>query len=245
MASSFESATPHFFKVILPQTLNQSKLAIPHKFVRKHGEALETEEVRLKVASGAEWKVGLTKNDEKIWFEKGWEEFVKFYSVEIGHFLTFRYEGNSCFHVVIFDKTASEIEYPLGCGGKVKKRERFSISEEATKFQSLTTNPSFMVTMGASYLHTGKSYLSIPQWFANAHMESPKEMSVEVSDGRVWKILCGERWPHGVKRVEMRGGWRDFARDNGLKKGDICVFELMETSELSFKATIFRSGCRG
>lgn len=133
--------------------------AIPHKFVRKHGEALETEEVRLKVASGAEWKVGLTKNDEKIWFEKGWEEFVKFYSVEIGHFLTFRYEGNSCFHVVIFDKTASEIEYPLGCGGKVKKRERFSISEEATKFQSLTMNPSFMVTMGASYLHTGKSYL--------------------------------------------------------------------------------------
>ena len=29
-----------------------------------------------------------------------------------GYFLVFRYEGNSSFHIVIFDKTAIEIQYP-------------------------------------------------------------------------------------------------------------------------------------
>ncbi|KAA0045856.1 B3 domain-containing transcription factor VRN1-like [Cucumis melo var. makuwa] len=48
MASS-SSSMPHFFKVILPQTLTQKKLEVPKKFVRKYGEALKAEEVWLKI----------------------------------------------------------------------------------------------------------------------------------------------------------------------------------------------------
>lgn len=55
----------------------------------------------------------MRESNEEVWFEKGWQDFVKFYSVEIGYLLTFRYEGNFCFHVIIFDQSASEIEYPI------------------------------------------------------------------------------------------------------------------------------------
>ncbi|MBA0643335.1 hypothetical protein Goklo_027642, partial [Gossypium klotzschianum] len=58
------------------------------------------------------WKVELTKCDGKIWCENGWLEFSNHYSLYIGHLLVFRYDGNSNFHVIIFDRTATEIQYP-------------------------------------------------------------------------------------------------------------------------------------
>ncbi|MBA0707040.1 hypothetical protein Golax_019122 [Gossypium laxum] len=66
----------------------------------------------LSVPSGAVWKVELTKSDGKIWLENGWLEFSNHYSLDIGHLLVFRYVGNSNFHVIIFDKSASEMQYP-------------------------------------------------------------------------------------------------------------------------------------
>ncbi|KAE8704815.1 hypothetical protein F3Y22_tig00110437pilonHSYRG00054 [Hibiscus syriacus] len=36
---------------------------------------------------------------------------AKHYSLELGSFVVFRYEGNDIFHVLIFDRSASEIEY--------------------------------------------------------------------------------------------------------------------------------------
>ncbi|XP_016902166.2 B3 domain-containing transcription factor VRN1-like isoform X1 [Cucumis melo] len=278
------------------------------------------------MVSGAKWKVGLKKSNEKVWFEKGWEEFVKFHSIDYGHFLTFRYEGNSCFQVVIFDQTATEIEYPISFKNQFDnkkmfeekrksvqetlpiKRERKEVHEnecvpqtlykkmktsdevgankviwrshelqevemkkntedlkssdlkkgkiwskrsstifaKASKFKEITTNPSFMVTMGRSYLHT--SNLNIPTGFASTYLKETKDLILYVSsdDQKVWKILCVERWLYArsCQRFEMAKGWREFARDNSLKEGDICVFELMKNIQKMslFKTTIFRFG---
>ena len=61
---------------------------------------------------GGIWQVGLKKADNNIWFCNGWQDFTKYHSICYGYFLVFRYEGNSSFHIVIFDKTAIEIQYP-------------------------------------------------------------------------------------------------------------------------------------
>ena len=65
----------------------------------------------LKLPNGAEWKVELTEGDGEVWLQKGWLEFVKYYSVKQGNFMVFRYEGNSVFYVLIFDESATEIDY--------------------------------------------------------------------------------------------------------------------------------------
>ncbi|XVF61909.1 hypothetical protein PTKIN_Ptkin08bG0172600 [Pterospermum kingtungense] len=109
--SKFTSKTPHFFKVILQEAIRDGKLGIPRKFVRKHGNRLPST-IQLEVPSGATWQVHLTKCDETVWLQKGWQEFAKHYSLKFGYFLVFRYEGNGRFHVLVFDKSASEIEYP-------------------------------------------------------------------------------------------------------------------------------------
>ena len=70
------------------------------------GDELSTS-ATLIVPSGGTWKVGLLKAEGSIWFCDGWEDFVEFYSISVGHLLVFRYERNSNFHVVIFDTTAT------------------------------------------------------------------------------------------------------------------------------------------
>lgn len=54
----------------------------------------------------------LQKVNGKLWFHKGWHEFVECYSIRVGYFLVFIYEGKSNFNVHMFDLTVSEIKNP-------------------------------------------------------------------------------------------------------------------------------------
>ncbi|KAF8041927.1 hypothetical protein BT93_A0507 [Corymbia citriodora subsp. variegata] len=103
--------TAHFFKIILSDSLQSGKLMIPKRFVAKYGNSLPNW-LLLKVAGDANWPVELEKCDDSVWICKGWRNFLDYYSIDHGHLIVFRYEGGSIFHVVIFDKSASEIEYP-------------------------------------------------------------------------------------------------------------------------------------
>ena len=58
------------------------------------------------------WKFDLVRQNNKAYLQNDWPKFVEFYSLSHGHFLVFKYQGNSCFNVVIFDLGASEIDYP-------------------------------------------------------------------------------------------------------------------------------------
>ena len=80
-------------------------------FVKKFGDELSTI-ATLIIPNGGIWQVGLEKYGKNIWFCDGWPDFVEYHSICYEYFLVFRYEGNSNFHVHIFDKTAIEIQYP-------------------------------------------------------------------------------------------------------------------------------------
>ena len=85
---------------------------VPDKFVRRFKDELSVA-VALTVPDGHVWRVGLRKadNNNKIWFQDGWQEFVDRYSIRIGYLLVFRYEGNSAFSVYIYNLPHSEINY--------------------------------------------------------------------------------------------------------------------------------------
>ncbi|KAA8547270.1 hypothetical protein F0562_003866 [Nyssa sinensis] len=109
---AFTAKGPHFFKIIHSGIVQDQKLRIPTKFMKKHGKDLSNLAF-LKVPSGEEWQVKLINSNGKVWIQDGWQKFIKHYSIGLGHFLVFRYDGNSHFHVLIFDMSASEIEYPI------------------------------------------------------------------------------------------------------------------------------------
>ncbi|GAV84812.1 B3 domain-containing protein [Cephalotus follicularis] len=101
---------PYFHKLVLSNTVHERKLRIPENFVRKFRDELSAA-VTLTVPDGHIWHLGLKKVDNKIWFSDGWQEFMERYSICVGYFLVFRYEGNSSFNVFIFNLSSSEINY--------------------------------------------------------------------------------------------------------------------------------------
>ncbi|XP_020423289.1 B3 domain-containing transcription factor VRN1 isoform X2 [Prunus persica] len=108
---TFSASIPHFFKIILEDS-SKIRIKIPMRFLMKYGENLSSP-VHLKLPNGAEMEIELRRcNNGGVWFDKGWPEFSKFCSLDYGSWLVFGYEGNSNFHVLIFDRTATEIEYP-------------------------------------------------------------------------------------------------------------------------------------
>ncbi|WVZ13292.1 hypothetical protein V8G54_017822 [Vigna mungo] len=72
-----------------------------------------TNPVTLSLPNGTKNKVHWVNKDGDVWLCNGWKEFAKYSKLDVSHFLVFRYEGNSCFNVIIFGKSALEIEYPL------------------------------------------------------------------------------------------------------------------------------------
>ncbi|XVF17765.1 hypothetical protein REPUB_Repub10bG0152000 [Reevesia pubescens] len=356
----FTPKPPHFFKIILDHILRDGKLGIPRKFVKKYGNDLSNLAV-LKVPSGEVWPVELSKCAGEIWFQKGWREFAEFYSLCKGHFLVFRYQGNCNFHVLIFDMSASEIDYPytqaddkqsessfdsdvrfqdlnveeaeddvsieiLDTAPSKKRREkspirclrsqkimktnmtnktdkilkpdkarpikldrlRGSTSSSCSKqddhgglkpstrrgtrmenglespeadilsFKYLTAkekaktlgianafnskNPFFLVVIYPSHIsHCHR--MCMPNNFAGKYL--PKrhgggEAILCLSDRKFWCVkyfrsVCNEN-----PRAIFKTGWKKFALDNDLVVGDICLFELLKGSEISFKVVIHR-----
>ncbi|KAF4395219.1 hypothetical protein F8388_001606 [Cannabis sativa] len=128
---------PHFFKIILQETLLNNKIQIPNTFWVKYCGCVSSQ-VILKLPCGSRWEVGLTKSsDEKVWIAKGWNKFVQDCCLSHGNLLVFGYEGNSQFNVMIFEKNTLEREYhfmpktrdkspPLPCSSQSHKKRKTS-----------------------------------------------------------------------------------------------------------------------
>lgn len=51
---------------------------------------------------------------------------------------------------------------------------------------------------------------------------------------RTWNVKhCGRH---------ISTGWKNFAFDNNLKVGDVCLFEMIKSNSYAFKVLIFRLG---
>ncbi|XP_038902495.1 uncharacterized protein LOC120089155 [Benincasa hispida] len=106
-------------------------------------------------------------------------------------------------------------------------------NEKASIFKSQIKNPSFLVTIGPAYLHTGRGHVCIPAKFGNVHLREIKEFNLQVLNGNYgWKVKCVNRWYSHIQRFEIGTGWRIFARDNNLKEDRMPIWIKHMISEL-------------
>ncbi|XP_031249456.1 B3 domain-containing transcription factor VRN1-like [Pistacia vera] len=117
-SKSLAETSPHFFKVILPSTLEEKKLGIPERFAKMFGDELSSVAM-LTIPDGHVWPVGLTREGSKFWFQDGWNDFVQNNSICAGYFLVFKYAKKPIFQVLIFDMTACEIHYPYNAPAQI------------------------------------------------------------------------------------------------------------------------------
>ena len=61
-------------------------------------------------------------------------------------------------------------------------------------------------------------------------------IKLQISDGRQWPVRCLYRGG----RAKLSQGWFEFAVENNLGEGDVCVFELLRMKEVVLQVTLFR-----
>jgi len=61
-------------------------------------------------------------------------------------------------------------------------------------------------------------------------------VELEASDGRRWSVRCNK----ACRGCNLGAGWIHFTRDNNLKAGDVCVFELIDANTYIMKVHVFK-----
>jgi len=79
--------------------------------------------------------------------------------------------------------------------------------------------------------------------FGKTHFDLNKkrgDIQLQVLNGRAWSARYSIRMSGNGLRFELISGWEEFAKDNNLKVGDVCKFELISSTILTFIVHIFR-----
>ncbi|KAK9747631.1 hypothetical protein RND81_02G004300 [Saponaria officinalis] len=99
-----------FYKLMISPTIQFKMLRLPDTFAMTFGDDL-SEVCSLTVPTGETHQVALVEENDHLWFQDGWKQFVDRFSIGYGYFMTFTYLGNSKFEVCLFDLSACEISY--------------------------------------------------------------------------------------------------------------------------------------
>ncbi|KAG8383799.1 hypothetical protein BUALT_Bualt04G0051200 [Buddleja alternifolia] len=99
-------------------------------------------------------------------------------------------------------------------------------------------SPFFISLMQPSYVSHNFN-LNIPLYFAKENLPKEKRNSLilSVSKAKKWCVRCDI----GTGNAKILVGWKNFVRDNKLKVGDACVFEVAKTAKPEWNVIIFRS----
>ncbi|OMP02133.1 hypothetical protein COLO4_11317 [Corchorus olitorius] len=133
-------------------------------------------------------------------------------------------------------------------GGSMRKKSNLASSsspkqetnitvQQAEALQSKIENPSFLIVMRPTY---ARNYLALPAAFAKKYLAGKEETSftLEVSNGKRWKVDYGIT----IRGARLKSsGWKAVVKENKLKEDDVCVFELVEQTQVKFKVYVFRN----
>ncbi|XP_050386056.1 B3 domain-containing protein LOC_Os12g40080 [Argentina anserina] len=104
--------------------------------------------------------------------------------------------------------------------------------EAAKKYSS--NNPCFITQLTESY--ATKGLLHIPSTFVKDIKIKRSTAKLQVSN-RLWSV----KWITDHHSSRFSQGWTEFVRENDLKVGDACVFELIkQTDDTVMKVYVFR-----
>ncbi|CAJ2638427.1 unnamed protein product [Trifolium pratense] len=227
----------HFKKAILPSPIHAKQMKIPDNFITIFGNELNNV-AKVTVPDGRVWDIELKKCGENVFFCNKWQQFAEFYSIEYGCYLSFKYEGNSMFSVIIVDATSVEIVYPpfktngepkRKCG-RPRKKSRVEMNDAddlASAEDQGSKNPSFTSTIRHQrmYIHAD---------FAKKYLKPDVAVKVQNCNGEQWEIDCV---PNDYRSSAMRmgRGFTEFLRDNNLSDGDECKVELIKEMPVVLK----------
>lgn len=110
-------------------------------------------------------------------------------------------------------------------------RKMFSLNEEKAAHSFASSFPYFVRIM-KKFNISGSYTLKVPHKFSMAHLPDCKtEIVLRNLQGECWTV---NSVPDSKGRAvhTICGGWMSFVRDNHIKLGHVCIFELVSKSEM-------------
>ncbi|XP_044984099.1 B3 domain-containing protein Os03g0619600-like isoform X3 [Hordeum vulgare subsp. vulgare] len=116
---------------------SRHRMVIPERFVNYFAWKLSAA-IELEAPNGNVYDVGITERRNKTLLRSGWEAFVDDNHIVEGDSLMFRYCGNCCFKVVVFD--SSGCEKVVSCA---RSRRQININDQEPSTNSADISTSF------------------------------------------------------------------------------------------------------
>ncbi|XP_027112380.2 B3 domain-containing protein Os01g0723500-like [Coffea eugenioides] len=224
---------PAFFKIF--NQLVENRLKIPPQFVRDVLIGIP-KRIILETSYGNCWSVKVVKTDDgDVFLGDDWQKFVEDNLLQEHDFLLFHYEhGDRCFTVQIFDKSGVERtnQEVANSGTKnldqhtthVQPREKSQSREEGATLQEFCSQHPFFETNIKRYNVNPPFLMIIPKSFAEKHFQKAKtKIRLKNIEGKEWEV----NYTINGGNFVFVGGWTRFVRDNKLKIGNVCIFELI------------------
>ncbi|WVZ84955.1 hypothetical protein U9M48_031921 [Paspalum notatum var. saurae] len=222
------------------------KMIIPAKFVQQYipKEHLNNHTAIVLGPNGKVYSIKLEMDQLDVFFTGGWSQFLVFHDITEADALLLRYEGNMVFTVKVFGSD--------GCQRNSKQKEN-GIQQTSTLHHSekLQQAPSVSIKKHKNKAFERKSIYKIgpPHWIKKQIMTKTLKRHLVLATPFCNAIGLQERctitlrtstdctrsWlVHGLpeKKSSYRlvRGWKQFCEENSLKEGDICTFNVIETT---------------
>ncbi|KAK7339009.1 hypothetical protein VNO77_19648 [Canavalia gladiata] len=177
-------------------------------------------------------------NDENLEYERPGQKTQKrkFNSCEMSSSKCAKVENTLILPQATLDRSDRKCQEKSRVIGK-----QVTALDRASSFQSC--NPFFLVVMYPSHLHSRYGSLCLPSMFCKTHFglhKTKRDMNLQVLHGRVWSVRYLISKMNTGTRFRLRSGWNKFTKDNNLKVGDVCTFELILRNNVTFQVHIFR-----
>ncbi|KAM7265239.1 hypothetical protein ACFE04_002922 [Oxalis oulophora] len=237
-------AGPTYDNLFFTTTIGQSHL-------QRRGFLKCDDPIVLHISDGRKWSLRYTHQAKCFQGQSrltgnDWGVFTRDNKLKIGDICQFELEkGNVIsFKVVISrfneeENCAKNVNVMKSTAAPLSNEEKAMVAKRAGAFRM--TKHFFVVKMQPSYV-SGKCGVNVPYKFVKQYL-NPKHDEITVI------VLGGKKWTLGYSSSDklfgksiLYCGWKDFSKDNNLKVGDVCRFELIDGIENSFRVLISPSG---
>ncbi|KAL6654149.1 hypothetical protein ACP70R_007614 [Stipagrostis hirtigluma subsp. patula] len=125
--------------------------------------------------------------------------------------------------------------YIVACRNDLSKPQKKIVEKRARAIQSEV--PIYVAVMKNSNIGMAQRWmLAIGTRYASVHLPARGQTVVLQCRRKTWEV---KMMFHDGRRWFFNGGWPKFARDNGLRVGDVCLFELKKNeSKLTMRVHI-------
>ncbi|CAN6275482.1 unnamed protein product [Urochloa humidicola] len=257
MSSNDASHRPQFINVLSPDSVEN--MVIPAKFVQHYipKEHLSNHTAVVSGPLGKFCQIELEMTQSDVFFAGGWSQFVAFHGISGANSVLLRYEGNMVFTVKVFGPNGCQgesickdikVQQMSTLPDIEKQQEASSASIQKRKSKNDWPSSGGQKKPKASLLrcsiygigppswikkvintHTLEKHLALATAFCNAiglRESCMITLKTSMNSTRSWQV---RGLPGRTASYLLLRGWKRFCRDNNLKVGDICTFNVIKT----------------